>query len=62
MQVDLNQIVFMFLIPYGLWVTVSLFNQRQELALLRKTLEDLSNTFKEFKESVCHNCRSNKKG
>jgi hypothetical protein len=61
MQVQLDQMIFMFLIPYGIWLTVSMFNQRQELALLRQTLEDLANAFKEFKEVACHNCRRNKK-
>jgi hypothetical protein len=31
----------LILIPWVIWVTVSLFNQRQELALLRQIVTDL---------------------
>jgi hypothetical protein len=32
----------LIVIPWTIWVTVSLFNQRQELAILRKILEHIT--------------------
>jgi hypothetical protein len=33
--------IFLIALPWSIWVSVSIFNQRQELALLKQILETL---------------------
>lgn len=52
MQIETGQAIFALVVPFVIWVTVSLFNQRQEIALLRVSVEELKIFVKAFRCGV----------
>lgn len=41
MEAALKEVVLYVALPWAVWVTVSLFNQRQEIAVLKEILKTL---------------------
>ena len=57
MNLPVDQVVLLFLVPYCIWVTVSIFNQRQELALFKQALSEFGEEIKRISRNSNSNFR-----